>query len=66
MSATGPGAGLEEITKNIYLIANKGYKKSKKNAIVRNATDDCIYSHYEAYVHAENNNFNNYNILYSI
>jgi hypothetical protein len=50
-------------TKNIYLISNKGYKKCKKNVNVNNATHDCTYSHIEAYIHAENNNFNNILIL---
>lgn len=50
-------------TKNIYFIMNKGYKKCKKNVNVTNPTHDCTYSHLEAYIHAENNNFNNVLIL---
>jgi hypothetical protein len=51
------------LTKNIYLLRNKGYKNCKKNVDVTIPTHDCIYSHYEAYVHAELNEFNNIIVL---
>jgi hypothetical protein len=51
------------LTKNVYLVRNKGYKKCKKSNKIKNSANDCINSHYEVYVHAELNEFNNIAIL---
>jgi GR25 family glycosyltransferase involved in LPS biosynthesis len=51
------------LTNIVYIIHNPGYKKCKKNVLVKNSASDCKFSHYEAYIHAENNNYKNIIIL---
>ena len=50
-------------TNIVYILFNKGYKKSKKKSFINNPPLDLVDSFLEIFKHAEINNYNNILIL---